>query len=74
MQLKSKQENPITGVPVVEAKISLIVTARIRGQNFNLWPLPLRKLQLFIYAAVKKLGQRHSATAAIITKQADVRY
>ncbi len=71
MQLKSKQEKPITGAPVVEVKISLIVTARTRKQNFNQRLLPLKKLKRFIYAAAKKPEALHSAMAAIINKPTD---
>jgi len=71
MPLKLKQEKAITGVPVVEVKISHIATARTRKQNFNQRHLPPGKLKPFIYAAAKKPGLRHSAMAAIINKPAN---
>ena len=73
MQPKSMQERPTTGVPVDEVIISLIVTARTKGLNFNQWPLPLKKLKQFIYAAVRDPKIPHFAMVATINKPVDVR-
>jgi hypothetical protein len=72
MLLKSKQEKPITGVPAVKVRISLVAMALIKVQNFSLLHLLQKKPTQFIYAVVKKPGAHHSAMAAITNKLTDI--
>ena len=68
MKLKSKQAKAITGVPVVEAKISLIVMDLIKEQIFSPLHLLQKKPTRFIYAVVKKQAINRSVMAATINK------
>ena len=68
MQLKSKQENPITGVPVVKVKTNLIAMVHTRAQIFSQLHLLLKKLKWFICVVVKKQAINRSVMAATISK------
>ena len=67
MQLKSKLEKPIIGVPVVEVKINRIAMALIKEQIFSPSHLLQKKQGKFIYAAVKKPATSRSVMVAITT-------
>jgi hypothetical protein len=66
--LKSNQVKPITGAPVAEVKISLIVMALIKAVIFSPLPLLQKKPIQLISAAVKKPVTSHSVTAATADK------
>jgi hypothetical protein len=68
MQLKSKQEKPITGAPAAEVKISHFVMDLIKEQIFSPLHLPRKKTIQFIYAAVKNQAINHSVMAATTNK------